>query len=80
MTTATKMITAQDGGLRLAPGSLSVTAPDLLTFYDSPFGRDYVVDKDDRGVPTGFRFSFIRDPAGRVRWLYVNGGLWRHET
>jgi CubicO group peptidase (beta-lactamase class C family) len=79
VTTTRKTVTAEDGGLRLTPGSLS-PAPELLTFYDSPFGRDYVVDRDGRGKPTGYRFNFVRDAAGRVRWLYINGGLFRHES
>lgn len=79
VTTTRKTITAHDGGLRLVPGSLS-TSPELLTFYDSPFGRGYVVDRTERGVPTGYRFNFARDPAGRIQLLYINGGLYQHET
>ena len=75
---APKIITAHDGGLLLTTGEGAAASHAILTFYDSPFGRDYVLVRDDDGTPRGTRANFIRDQAGRVRWLRLGGRLHTH--
>ena len=69
-------VTARGGGLQLSAGP---APPLLLTFYESPAGPDHVLVKDASGAPTGLRGDFIRDRAGRVRWLRLSGRLHRHQ-
>ena len=64
-------MTAHHGGLRLAGGGPAT----LLTFYRSHLGPDYVLVKNADGTLTGRRANFVRDQAGQVRWLRLNGRL-----
>lgn len=73
-------MTAHDGGLLLAAGEGAAASRSLLTFYDSPFGRDYVLVKNGDGTPSGMRANFISDHSGRVRWLRLSGRLHRHQA
>ena len=70
-------MTAHDGGLLLTSGEGATAARTILTFYDSPLGRDFVLVKDRDGTPRGTRADFIRDRAGQVRWLRLGGRLHR---
>jgi CubicO group peptidase (beta-lactamase class C family) len=73
-------MTARDSGLQLASGAGTRASRTLLTFYDSPFGRDYVLVKNSDGTPTGTRANFIRDQSGRVCWFRLSGRLHRHQA
>jgi CubicO group peptidase (beta-lactamase class C family) len=74
---APEAITAHAGGLLLAAGEGAAAGHAVLTFYDSPFGGDYVLVKNADGTPRGTRANFIRDQAGQVRWLRLGGRLHR---
>jgi CubicO group peptidase (beta-lactamase class C family) len=74
---APQTVTAHDGELLLTRGEGRAARHTILTFYDSPFGRDYVLVKDGDGTPRGTRANFVRDQAGQVRWLRLGGRLHR---
>lgn len=69
-------VTAAGGGLALTSSQGAVT---LLSFYESRYGPDYLLVRDADGTPRGTRADFLRDTAGRVRWLRLGGRLYRHE-
>jgi hypothetical protein len=52
----------------LGPGTETLTAPAILTFY----ANDYVIDER-----TGTRSNFLRDDSGAVVWLRYSGRLYR---
>ncbi|MBV8401825.1 MAG: beta-lactamase family protein [Acetobacteraceae bacterium] len=55
----------------LGPGSETLVAPAILTFY----ANDYVIDES-----TGSRSNFLRDDSGTVVWLRYSGRLYRRQT
>jgi hypothetical protein len=72
-------MTTHDGGLHVVTTGANAEPPLILTFYESPYGRDYVLRKDAEAVPSGLRCDFIRDTAGHVRWFRYGGGVQRHQ-
>ena len=79
VTETVKTMAAHDGGLHVVTTGANAEPPLILTFYESPYGRDYVLRKDADGVPSGLRCDFIRDAAGHVRWFRYGGGVQRHQ-
>ena len=70
-------VTARGGGLAVRSGRGHGA---LLTFYDTAAGPDYALVLDAGGAPRGTRADFLRDAAGQVRWLRLNGRLHQHVT